>query len=1071
MVDALLDPIVLIALPMAAAFLLPLFDKLGDGVAHAVHQLVIAVLFGLTLSWGYHLYGGAEAYEIFTGGWKPPYGINLRLGLTEVVLVLMSQVTAMFAAQAMNRHSTHDDVRGRVVQLILLLGAAGLIMTRDFFNVFVFIEISGIATYALVVLGDEDGALEAGIKYMLLGSAASIFLLIGVVLLYKTTGTLNIDGMAVALKGVDGDLAAPLIVVFIVLLVSFAAELKLFPLNGPGIDLYEGAAPTVNALLVATSVNGLLYAFYKVLSLFPDALMGTVTVLGLLTFVTANLITNRQDDVRRMLGYSSSGQIGLVVGLAPLVHEGTIPLFAVGLLVVNHTLAKGLLLGMAGLTRERSVERWRDAFDKHTALRLALFVGVLAIVGLPPFPGFFGKWEVLVALAGAPSAWIIIPILLGSALEFAYYFRLVRFTHEDAEGGEVEAPISVVGQVAPAVFALLLLAAGVAWAAIAYDDLMGISTEVWLLGGAGLVLTLLRGAPGSLRAGGAFVVALAAFGLAAAGGRMDPGTLSGLFTGIALFGALVVTLAGLAVTSERGLYHGLLLLLIGSVTLVVQETHFLAFFIGWEVMTWASYMLISQGRKGARPGWVYIVFSGVAGFLLLGGMLVGMGAGATDFVGLSQVSGSAALWAWGLIVAGTLIKSGAVGLHVWAPDAYSESPDVFTPFLSGVLSKVPMFALVLVLASLGRQAFEFTWIDLDLTHGLAWLGALTAFGMTLVAVFQEDAKRLLAYSSLGQVGYIVVGLALMSPLGWTAALYHAVHHLIFKGLLFVAVAAVIHRTGTRKMYELGGLIDRMPLAFFSVMVGIIALSGVPPLGGFVGKWMLYQAIIEKGWLLLAAFSMFSSLLAFLYLYKIVHSIFLGQLKRRNREVKRSATPFALAQLLLYVPLFTLTVWPQALIKPLNSLTAGLLGRPAEIRFGVDFATPLGDIIGTEMTTSLGSYAPLSVLSVVGVVFVMIFVYLNIVLPRPKRVRQLDIVYSGELPPPPEEIHFTFDMHKPTERAYASLLVPRAKAFWGSFADSVSGIAEIGRLVYAGDAQTYILYFVGLAAVLGASWIL
>ena len=175
---------------------------------------------------------------------------------------------------------------------MILAGSIGLIMTRDIFNIFVFLEITSIATYGIVALGKEEGSLEAGFKYLVMGSIASTFILLAIGLLYKMTGTLNLDGMieALPLKG------TPILgTILLMLLVGMAAELKLFPLNGPGIDLYDGVEPGVMALLVGTTVNAVIFVFWKMIPLFSAEIWAPVIMSGgMATFVTANLLAIRQ---------------------------------------------------------------------------------------------------------------------------------------------------------------------------------------------------------------------------------------------------------------------------------------------------------------------------------------------------------------------------------------------------------------------------------------------------------------------------------------------------------------------------------------------------------------------------------------------------------------------------------------------------------------------------------------------------------------------------------------------------------------------------------------------------------
>jgi len=1037
------NPILLIVVPLGVAFLLPVIDRLGRPAARVVH--LATLISGLVLSgdWMLRFAAGAAPVEIITGGWLPPLGINLRLGPLEAALVTLAFLTALGSALYLAHHEEQGNARGAVIQLLLVVGALGLIMTRDLFNTFVFLEIAGIGSYAIVSFGREERGLEAGFKYMTLGATASIFILLSVAFLYKLTGTLNIDDMAGRLPGAmvgGGGL------VLLLLLVGMVAELKLFPLNGPAIDLYDGAEPGVMALLVGTTVNAIFYTFVKMTALFEGPQWGSaIAAIGMTTFVAANFLAIRQKRVRRMLGYSSSAQIGLLVFLLAFLPSHEILIVAVALLLLNHTLAKAALLWLAGLHGGEELDDWKGAFTRRPVLRAVLIVAVLAIAGLPPFPGFWGKWQALVALARDGHGWWIGALLVGSLFEFIYYFGWLRRVFGPA-GALVGEPrlTSWTETVGAIVFSVALVAAGAQSLVTVWS---GAQVTALLLGVVGLALLALRSLPSRLQAGMALAaVALAAWRLFGAVGALPLGDLRGLFLVVLLFGALATAMAGLGLPAPRPSFWGLFLLLVGSILGMVMSGTLLGFFVGWELMTWTSYLLVSSGRSGARPGFVYMVFSGGAGYLVLGGLMVASSAGVDTLGDLATLNGGIALAAWTLLAAGFAVKAAAWGAHIWAPDAYAESPDLFTPFLSGVISKLPIFGLAAVAASIAAPAIPVLGGTFEPTHILAWIGGLTAFGMTLMAVFQEDAKRLLAYSSVGQVGYIVLALAVMTPLGWTAALYHVVNHLLFKGLLFLAVAGVVYRVGSRRFSDMGGLIKLMPFSFVSVMIGIIALSGVPPLSGFAGKWLLYDALMERGWLLLTAFMMFASVVAFLYCFRLIHSIFLGQLKARNRALREAPWPVVAAQILLIVPIMVLSVRPRWLLEPLQRLVTGVFGAP-----GLEFAN------ATTVASSFGYFNAAAIMTLVAVLFAALLAFLLIFGPRAKKVRQLDIVYAGEVPPPPEELHYAWAFFTPYERAFKPLLRGAVTAFWRDVAGVSNAVADAGRRFYTGNAQTYVLY--------------
>ncbi|MFW5728666.1 MAG: proton-conducting transporter membrane subunit, partial [Spirochaetota bacterium] len=333
-----------------------------------------------------------------------------------------------------------------------------------------------------------------------------------------------------------------------------------------------------------------------------------------------------------------------------------------------------------------------------------------------------------------------------------------------------------------------------------------------------------------------------------------------------------------------------------------------------------------------------------------------------------------------------------------------------------------------------------------LLAAVGWIGALTALFGALLAVYQSDVKYLLAYSSMSQLGYIIMAVATGSQLGWTAGLYLSLLHLVFKGMLFLAVAGVIFRTGTRRMYELGGLIKKMPLTFISSLMAIIAVSGVPPLAGFGGKWMLYTALLERGWYFQAAVAFFASTVAFLYLFKFIHTLFLGQLKGSHRDVREAPFRLILPQLLLAGGLMGVSMYPNLLLRPLLSATGAYLGT----------ATAMD---GYRVLSTLGYWNGNLVMYVTMVVFIVPLVWLMVVMRRPQAVGQFNIVYAAERPDRPETTHFAHHFFAHYDRALGFLSRPGVIAFWEGVRDGVDALGSALRRIYSGNGQTYALHII------------
>ena len=1053
----MVTPIYIVAIALGVAFLLPLVERAGRALSDALFMAALLVIAAIAGSWLYALgTGSAATAQVFTAGASPPLSINLRMGLEEAAILTSVNLLALLGGIYLYRILRERGARWQVLFLLFTLGMNGVVMTRDLFNLFVFLEILAISSYALIGIELGSRSLAAGFKYAVAGSIAGIFLILGIIFLYGYTGTLNIDLIALNPALSSGG-AAVGIAIFMTLLALFI-EMKQFPANGWALDVYEAAHPGISAMISAGGSGAILFALVKIIFFGGEAWYSTALIAGTVTFLASNLMALRQRRTTRMLGYSSIGWMGLllaVTGLSPAIERTTLHTI-LGLLFLNHLFAKGGLYWLAGVMKGDDIEEWRRLAGRPLYL-IPLGLFVLSLLGVPPFLGFWGKWELVMTLGGEGLWPVLGAVLLGSLLEAAY---LLRWFGHAVSGGERKplsarmpgagpegaasanvvpagahepAPTGTESHIVIWLFAILAAAAGAAYSRSFLEG----AWYIWTPIAAAFVLLLLDWLPSKIKG---FIVlgAIAFFGY-----RLLP-HISGLslfFNVFFLGGALILVIATLARKGRAAGFYPLLLLLVGSLSTIASTESLLLFFFAWEIMTASSYLLILRGRKAEPHALRYALFSFGGAFLILSGFAV---AGpATPGSYLFDILGTAGAHqgtVYALIALGLLVKLAAIGLHTWAPGAYTEADDDVTPILSGLLSKAGAAGLVLLLIRIPAAGIG----AISMNTLLGWLGVLTAFFATLYAAFQEDAKRLLAWSSVGQVGYIVLGLAAMSHLGWVSALYHTVNHLLFKGLLFLAIAGVIMRTGTRTMYEMGGLIKRMPLSFISVLMAIIALSGVPPLTGFGGKWLLYEALIERGWYLQTAFAFFASTIAFLYCFRLIHSVFLGQPKPRFREIKEAPLWLLLPQYILIMLIMGFSFFPGRLIKPASAAVSQV------------FAPTLTWEGGTALS-SLGYWNGTLMMLIVMAVFALVFLYLVIAGPRPQKIGQFNIVFAAERPELPETTHYAYRFFRPYERAMAPLLKPLVRRFWGGVGEWSNAVAEALRRIYTGNAQTYAIF--------------
>jgi hydrogenase-4 component B len=292
-------------------------------------------------------------------------------------------------------------------------------------------------------------------------------------------------------------------------------------------------------------------------------------------------------------------------------------------------------------------------------------------------------------------------------------------------------------------------------------------------------------------------------------------------------------------------------LLVASMLLVVVAHNAVLFLVAWELMALASFFLVTfedEDASARQAGWVYLVATHFGTAFLLGlFVLLGRESGSLDFDGLSAGPGQAGLL-FLLAVVGFGTKAGFMPLHVWLPEAHPAAPSHVSAVMSGVMIKTGIYGLLRVLTFLGTPAEWWGWL-------LCGIGITSGVGGVLFALAQHDLKRLLAYHSVENIGIIALGLGVgvlgvsagtpeVAALGFAGALLHVINHACFKGLLFLNAGAVAQATGTREIDHLGGLLKRMPWTGVTFLVGAVAISGLPPLNGFVSEWLIYMGSLR-----------------------------------------------------------------------------------------------------------------------------------------------------------------------------------------------------------------------------------
>ena len=325
-------------------------------------------------------------------------------------------------------------------------------------------------------------------------------------------------------------------------------------------------------------------------------------------------------------------------------------------------------------------------------------------------------------------------------------------------------------------------------------------------------------------------------------------------------------------------YTAFLLNLTGLLGVIITGDAF-NLFVFIEIASLSSYAIISLGKdkRCLYAAFRYLIYGTVgASFILISVGLLYVVTGTLNIADLSQQLANAEntatiTTAFVFFVIGIAIKAAIFPMHLWLPDAYTYSPSIVSTFLAGTTTKVFIYVLIRFIYSLYGYEFSFFHESFDNLLIIIACGAIL-YG-SYRAIKQDSLKRLLAYSSIAQIGYMILGIALITELGLAASLIHIFNHAFIKVGLFLAATAIIYSYGTDSIERLAGMAKTSPFTFVLFLISGLSIIGVPLTSGFISKWYLIKASLEAGYWGLIVIIVFSSVLAIIYIGRVIETAY------------------------------------------------------------------------------------------------------------------------------------------------------------------------------------------------------
>jgi NADH-quinone oxidoreductase subunit M len=392
---------------------------------------------------------------------------------------------------------------------------------------------------------------------------------------------------------------------------------------------------------------------------------------------------------------------------------------------------------------------------------------------------------------------------------------------------------------------------------------------------------------------------------------------------------------------KKGLaeYYGLLTLLFIGLVGVFITSNLMLFYFCWELMLVPAYFIIGGWgyREPYRAAFKFFIFTHAgAVFVLLGIGAIFMVTGSLDMfqaqTALMTAHPDLIKWILLSLTAGFAVKMAVVPVHMWLPDAHSEAPAPMSALLSGVIIGAGAYAIFRVSLGTVFPAIMATDFGVQFLHGLAVFGVISAFFGSLIALVENDIKRLIAYSSISHMGYVLFGLSLLFSgkppqlvqVVVAGTVLHLVNHAVSKGLFFLSAGAIMKQLEIRDIREMGGLAGKMPITATSSTIAALSIAGVPPFACFISEFLIFvgafKIIGNDGFYLLpTALMLIATVLSLAYALRYISHVFLGPTKLK--EAKETPSFMKLAMLILAVFVIILGIWPTFFLDLINTLSS------------------------------------------------------------------------------------------------------------------------------------------------------
>ena len=811
---------------------------------------------------------------------------------------------------------------------VLTISLVEIALSVSFEGFYLFWELMTISSYLLIMHSRKDSSINAAKIYFLMCIAGAYLLQLAFSKFFAGGFHEFSDIKTVSLS------------VAVLLLLGFGVKAGIVPLH-KWLPLAHPEAPSsisapLSGLLTKAGVFGIIliiYLFGFHSKIFSYLLIG----LGLATLFYGEIKTLFEKDIKRLFAYSTIGQIGEILTVLGIMSLSA--LSSVIYHIINHAVVKDLLFLSAGVlilsAGGRKLDDLKGIGKKMPYLAFPLGVGIFAISAFPPFGNFNSKFLMVYSAVEANNFIVAFGLIIGALIGFIGMLRVFRYIflfNPEREFKEVNGLKVAVTYV----LALISFLLGI------FPDwiINFINNAVFASFGQNVVLPgFALHVPLSVAIMSIGALAVFLFGK----DSKNAGILAATFSFLALleilthkfsfgvfFAGLVLFMAVLNfVYAIRYMDHShkpyrffanFMIMIVGILGVVLNSDIYNMFFY-WEIMGgWALYIALvhEEDSYSIMEASKYLIYNFAgAGIIMIGlGIILNYG---SEFNILKTIPlNHVVLTALVLLTIGFLAKAAQLPVRIDYQMHPKPAPTPISGYISSVMLKTGPFMLVKVFYLVIATGVAIRLLTIaPLAHLAAIVGVLTILMGAAFGLLTNSMKRLLIFLTVAEIGYIIAGVSLLTSDGLAGGLLHLINHMFFKDLLFLSAGAIFYKTGIDNLDEIGGLARKMPITFLAFLIAVFSTAGVPLYSGFVSKWMIYHALLQKGYVFLAIMTLLGSIMILLVFVKFLHSAYFGKVEKRFMNINRVDLYMAVPMGILAVLNVLLGIFPSIMLKPIN----------------------------------------------------------------------------------------------------------------------------------------------------------